>query len=104
MAETAQIAATGGAQTYKTVELPIPATAGTHELFLVFRNPGASGSLLNVNQFEFVGQGAALTAPPAVTVNAIPVVRRTRRMNVVFDTTATDPDGSAPLTLRVELR
>ena len=97
MAETAQIAATGGAQTYKTVELPIPATAGTHELFLVFRNPGASGSLINVNQFEFVGQGAAVTAPPAVTVNAIPVSGNAP-MSVVFDTTATDPDGSGPLT------
>ena len=97
VAETAQIAATGGAQTYKTVELPIPATAGTHELFLVFRNPGASGSLINVNQFEFVGQGAAVTAPPAVTVNAIPVSGNAP-MSVVFDTTATDPDGSGPLT------
>ena len=97
VAETPQIAATGGAQTYKTVELPIPATAGTHELFLVFRNPGASGSLLNLNQFEFVGQGAAATAPPAVTVNAIPTTGNAP-MNVVFDTTATDPDGSGPLT------
>ena len=44
--------------------------AGTHELFFVFRNPGASGSLLNVNWIEFVGKGAAITAPPAVTVNA----------------------------------
>ena len=40
--------------------------AGTHELFLVFRNPGATASLLNVNWIEFVGKGAAQTAAPEV--------------------------------------
>ena len=97
VAETGQISATGAAQTYKTVELPITAPTGTHELFLVFRNPGASGSLLNLNQFEFVGQGAAATAPPTVSVNATPP-SGAAPLNVVFDSTATDPDGSGALT------
>ena len=96
VAATPQIAPTGGAQAYKTVELPIPATAGTTELFLVFRNAGATGQLLNLNQIEFVGQGAAATKPPAASVSAIPATGNAP-MTVVFDTTASDPDAAGPL-------
>ena len=93
----AQIAATGGAQTYKTVELPITPTGRHARAVPRVPQPGRDGSLMNLNQFEFVGQGAAITAPPAVTVNAIPAAGNAP-LNVVFDTTATDPDGAAPLT------
>ena len=96
VAATPQIAPTGGAQAYRTVELPIPATSGTTELFLVFRNAGATGQLLNLNQIEFVGQGGAATNPPAAAVSAIPATGNAP-MTVVFDTTASDPDAAGPL-------
>ncbi|MDA0173823.1 ThuA domain-containing protein [Solirubrobacter taibaiensis] len=97
VAATPQIAPTGGNQTYKTVELAIPATTGTTELFLVFRNAGATGNLLNLNQIEFVGQGAAATAPPVVSVNALGTSGNAP-MTTVFNATATDPDGAGALT------
>ena len=44
VAETPQITADGRRADLQDVELPITAPTGTHELFLVFRNPGATGS------------------------------------------------------------
>ena len=96
VAATPHIAPTGGAQTYTTVELEIPPTSGTTELFLVFRNEGATGQLLNLNQIEFVGQGAAVTNPPVASVSAIPATGNAP-MTVIFDTTASDPDAAGPL-------
>ena len=46
---------------------------GTHELFVITRNPGQTASLLNLNWIDFVGKGAAQTAAPEVTSTATPL-------------------------------
>ena len=62
---------TGGWQTFKDVQLNLtnPPTATT-ELFLVFRNRGSTQNLFNVNWFEVVGKGAAVTASSEATISA----------------------------------
>ena len=88
------ITPTGGWQTYKNVSLPLtnPPT-GTHELFLITRNPGQTASLLNINWIEFIGKGAAQTAAPDVTASATPLTGAAP-LPVKFTSTATDPDGA----------
>ena len=78
VAETPNIAPTGGWQTWRDVTIDLPATIpqGTHRLFVVFRHPTATGSLMNLNYFKFTGKGAAVTAPPEVTATAEPRQRR----------------------------
>ncbi len=95
VATTANIAPTGGWQSFTDVNLALdnPPT-GEHELFLVFRNRGSTGSLMNLNWIEFIGKGAAVTASPDVQVSATPTTG-TAPLEVSFDTTATDPDGPA---------
>ena len=82
VAETANITPTGGWQTYKNVELEIPPTEGTHELFFVFR--GGGGGLMNLNWIEFNGRGVSTNARPRV------------------DATATPTQGEAPLEVGFE--
>ena len=74
VATTPNIAPTGGWQTWRDVTIDLPATIpqGTHRLFVVFRHPTATGSLMNLNYFKFTGKGAAVTAPPEVTATAEP--------------------------------
>src|SRR4051794_33268214 len=92
---TPTITPTGDWQTFKDVSLSYttPPT-GTHELFLVFRNKGSTQTLFNVNWFEVVGKGAAVTASPEVSATATPTTG-TAPLNVKFDATATDPEGTA---------
>ena len=66
--------------------------AGTHELFVIIRNPGQTASLLNINWLDFVGKGAAQTAAPEVTASANPLTG-SAPLPVAFTSTATDPDG-----------
>ena len=87
------ITPTGNWQTYKNVSLPLTGVpSGTHELFVITRNPGQTASLLNLNWIDFVGKGAAQTAAPDVTSTATPLTGAAP-LPVKFDTTATDPDG-----------
>jgi cytochrome c len=90
---TANITPTGDWQVFKDVQLDIatPPT-GTHELFLVFRNRGSTQNLFNVNWFEVVGKGAAVTASPEATISATPT-SGSAPLTVAFDTVATDSDG-----------
>ena len=90
---TANITPTGDWQVFKDVQLDLatPPT-GTHELFLVFRNRGSTQNLFNVNWFEVVGKGAAVTASPEATITATPT-SGSAPLNVAFDTVATDSDG-----------
>ena len=72
LGKTAMITPTGNWQTYKNVSLPLTGVpAGTHELFVITRNPGQTASLLNLNWIDFVGKGAAQTAAPDVTVDGV---------------------------------
>ena len=74
LGKTAMITPTGNWQTYKNVSLPLTGVpAGTHELFVITRNPGQTASLLNLNWIDFVGKGAAQTAAPDVTATATPL-------------------------------
>ena len=103
LGKTAMITPTGDWQTYKNVSLPLTGVpAGTHELFLVTRNPGQTASLLNINWIDFVGKGAAQTAAPDVTASATPLTGAAP-LPVAFTSTATDPDGG-DARLRVGLR
>ena len=74
VAATPNIAPTGGWQTWRDVTIDLPANVpqGTHRLFVVFRHPTATGSLMNLNWFKFAGKGAANTAPPEVSATAEP--------------------------------
>ncbi len=95
VATTATIAPTGGWQTFTDVSLALAnPPSGTHELFLVFRNPGSTNSLMNLNWIEFVGKGAAVTAAPEVSIVATPTTG-TAPLAVAFDSTATDPESTA---------
>src|SRR4051812_12941927 len=96
---TANIPPTGDWQVFKDVSLDIPTPpAGTHELFLVFRNRGNTQNLFNVNWFDVLGKGAATTAAPEASIVAQPT-SGSAPLAVQFTTTATDPDGdSAALT------
>ena len=96
VAATPNIAPTGGWQTWQDVTMDLPATIpqGTHRLFVVFRHPTATGSLLNLNWFRFTGKGAAVTAPPEVSAAAEPASGEAP-LDVAFDATATDAEGEA---------
>ena len=96
VAETPNIAPTGGWQTWRDVTIDLPATIpqGTHRLFVVFRHPTATGGLMNLNWFKFTGKGAAITAPPEVTATAEPVSGEAP-LNVAFNATATDAENEA---------
>ena len=96
VAATPNIAPTGGWQTWRDVTIDLPTTIpqGTHRLFVVFRHPTATGSLMNLNYFKFVGKGAAVTAPPEVTATAEPLTG-TAPLNVAFNATATDAENEA---------
>ena len=96
VAATPNIAPTGGWQTWRDVTIDLPATIpqGTHRLFVVFRHPTATGSLMNLNYFKFTGKGAAVTAPPEVTATAEPLTGKAP-LNVAFNATATDAENEA---------
>ena len=96
VAETPNIAPTGGWQTWRDVTINLPTTIpqGTHRLFIVFRHPTDTGGLMNLNWFKFTGKGAAVTAPPEVTASAEPVSGEAP-LNVAFNATATDAENEA---------
>jgi len=58
------VPSTGGFQNWAYAEAPVVDPGGTFDLYLVFR--GAGGYLLNLNWFDFVGEGLAGGPPPAV--------------------------------------
>jgi cytochrome c len=60
----ANVASTGGFQNWNWAEAPVTDPGETFDMFLVFR--GASGFLLNLNWFDFVGAGVAGGPPLAV--------------------------------------
>ncbi|WP_402466312.1 ThuA domain-containing protein [Isoptericola aurantiacus] len=63
---TAQVSDTGGFQSWEFVETEVDAPDGTFDLVLSFR--GGSGYLLNLNWFDFVGEGAAGGRPEVIEV------------------------------------
>ena len=94
--ETAFINATGGWQTWTNVDLALPnPPEGTHELFIVFNNPAAGdNSLMNMNWFQVLGRGAAVSASPEVSATAEPATGEAP-LEVQFTGNATDPDAAA---------
>jgi len=88
----ATVTPTGGWQSWQTVEVPLPATEGTFQLFVVFRGP--AGGLMNLNWIQVHGKGAAITAAPDVTAAASPTAGEPP-LEVHFDGEATDPEGEA---------
>jgi PKD repeat protein/glucose/arabinose dehydrogenase len=99
VATSPQIANTGGWQTWTTVQVPLSnPPSGTHELFLVFRNPADQGGLFNVNWMEAIGKGAATTEAPQVSADATPMTGQAP-LEVHFTGTATDFDAEPGDTL-----
>src|ERR671914_20936 len=92
VATSPTIANTGGWQSWTTVNVPIEPPEGTHELFLVFKHPTDQGGLMNLNWFEAVGAGAAVSEAPEVSATATPDTG-IAPLAVQFDGTATDDDG-----------
>ena len=90
VAETENVGSTGGWQNFRNVELQIPETSGTHELFFVFR--GGAGGLMNMNWIEFNGRGVSTNARPRVEATATPR-QGEAPLEVSFDGTARDDDG-----------
>ena len=96
---SAAVANTGGWQTWTNVTLPLDdPPAGTHELFLVFRNATNTGGLFNVNWIEAIGKGAATTEAPQVSADAEPRTGAAP-LEVHFTGTATDADAEPGDTL-----
>ena len=66
---TCTIAGTGGWQTWTTVSCPVTGATGTHDLYLKFT--GGSGSLFNLNWWQFIDGGSSpspsLTPTPTPT-------------------------------------
>src|SRR4051794_29812233 len=90
LGKTAMITPTGNWQTFKDVSLPLTGVpTGTHELFVITRNPGQTASLLNINWIDFIGKGAAQTAAPDVTASATPLTG-VAPLPVQFTSSATD--------------
>jgi PKD repeat protein len=91
---TVDVAGTGGWQTWETVTMPIVESAdrGTHELFLVFRNPEQPTGIVNLNFLEFAGKGVSLNSRPEVGAEAS-TTKGEAPLPVDFTGTATDYDG-----------
>ena len=96
LVKSATVAPTGGWQMWTDVTIDLAgAPAGTHPLFVVFRNEAApNDGLMNVNYMLFKGKGAAVTAAPEVTAAATPTAGEAP-LEVAFDGEATDPEGAA---------
>ncbi len=66
-----------GAPAWASYSVPVTDPGGTHELFLVFRNPlvppnpVAPSSMMSVNYLHFVGTGLPDAAPPDTTPPAV---------------------------------
>lgn len=95
---SAEVPGVVGAQTWSTVSVPVQDPGGTHELFLVFRNPlvppnpVAPGNMMSVNYIEFVGTG--LNSPPTVQASATPT-NGAAPLVVEFTGRGSDPEGDA---------
>jgi cytochrome c len=93
----ADVAATGGDNTWADVKVPVTDPGGTHDLVLVFRNlllppnPIAPQSMFRVNYLTFVGTG--LDSPPTVEASATPD-SGAAPLEVTLTATATDPEGT----------
>ncbi|MEJ6634082.1 MAG: carbohydrate-binding protein [Akkermansiaceae bacterium] len=65
------IPATGDWQEWLTIETPLDATSGTHDLYLVYTEAGSnqngSGAMFNLNWFEIVSDGPPTEAPTNLT-------------------------------------
>ena len=97
LVKSVDVANTGGWQNWQDISVDLEgAPAGTKELFVVFRNETAApgDGLMNLNWMEFKGKGAATTAAPEVSAAASPTSGQAP-LEVMFDGTATDPEGEA---------
>ena len=105
LVSTAYITPTGGWQTYKDISVPVDAPDDdTHTLYLVFRNPGGSGGLFNINWMKFHGPGVAvvLDAPrgleaeyfPTPDLAGTPVMRTDPQISFEWGTRS--PAGDVP--------
>ncbi|GAA4263326.1 hypothetical protein GCM10022255_106870 [Dactylosporangium darangshiense] len=63
LAGTCNVSGTGGWQTWTTVSCPVSGATGTHDLYLRFT--GGSGSLFNVNWWQFTAGSAQPVGYPA---------------------------------------
>ena len=83
---------TGGWESYQVLETEIADPGGTHDLYLVFSNPGETGALFDIDWFEAVGKGVSENARPRVTVSADPN-SGAAPLEVQLSADAVDPEG-----------
>ncbi|GAA1776605.1 family 43 glycosylhydrolase [Luedemannella helvata] len=94
---TCTVPGTGGWQTWTSVSCPVSGATGTQDLYLRFT--GGSGSLFNLNWWQFAGGGSTQTsAPPSTSAPATSQVPTTQVPTTQVPTTR--PVTSAPVTTR----
>lgn len=68
------IPATGGLQEWLTIEAPLDATTGTHDLYLVYTEAGSNqngtGAMFNLNWFELITSESVPVPPTGLTATA----------------------------------
>jgi len=95
---SAEVPGNLGARSWTTVQAPVRDPGGSHELFLVFRNPlvpptpVAADSMMVVNSIEFAGTG--LNSPPTAQASATPT-SGAAPLTVEFTGRGSDPEGDA---------
>ncbi|MFE7871747.1 family 43 glycosylhydrolase [Micromonospora humida] len=86
---------TGGWQNWQTVSCPVSGATGTHDMYLRFT--GGSGTLFNVNWWQFNGSGTTPTPTPTATPTTTPTTTPTPTPTTPAPTTPapTTPSGTA---------
>ncbi len=99
---TCTVPGTGGWQTWTSVSCPVSGATGTQDLYLRFT--GGSGSLFNLNWWQFAGGGSTQTSAPPST--SAPVTSQVVTSQVPTSSVPTSPvvttrpPTSAPVTTR----
>jgi arabinoxylan arabinofuranohydrolase len=93
LAGTCTVAGTGGWQNWASVNCPVSGATGTHDLYLRFT--GGSGSLMNLDWWQFTG-AASPTTPPTTTPTTPATTTPTTAPTLPSTTTA--PTTTAPTT------
>ncbi|MGC1242924.1 MAG: putative Ig domain-containing protein [Chryseosolibacter sp.] len=83
---TTPIPVTGNANRWTTVTAPITNPGGRHDLYFVFKNPGAI-NFLDLNYVEFIGQGIStdITPPDIYSVDVLSATEVSVRFNEALD-------------------
>lgn len=70
---TVQVPATGGINTWKTIDAPLVDPGGKHDLYFVFKRASGAEALFDLNYMEFKGSGISIdeTPPNVISMQVI---------------------------------